>query len=161
MFHLFLFKWCLECLSEVSCQKLENIIACFGICVFVPRYSIDRNTDLERFFNVDALSGVISTAKPLDREANSVHNLTIFAIESRKFPYSMSQSKPLINAPFDLKPSNLTLAAITRDNRPVNLLILTQSEVSLAPETNFYWKKIKSSALLYRTKKQQHRSRSL
>uniref|UniRef100_A0AAX7UK20 Cadherin domain-containing protein n=1 Tax=Astatotilapia calliptera TaxID=8154 RepID=A0AAX7UK20_ASTCA len=46
------------------------------------RYSIDRNTDLERFFNVDALSGVISTAKPLDREANSVHNLTIFAIEN-------------------------------------------------------------------------------
>ncbi|XP_055086059.1 cadherin-7a [Periophthalmus magnuspinnatus] len=47
------------------------------------RYSIDRNTDLERFFNVDALSGIISTAKPLDREANSVHNLTIFAIESQ------------------------------------------------------------------------------
>ncbi|KAM9337366.1 cadherin-7-like isoform 1-T1 [Symphorus nematophorus] len=47
------------------------------------RYSIDRNTDLERFFNVDALSGVISTAKPLDREANSVHNLTIFAIETQ------------------------------------------------------------------------------
>ncbi|KAM6971030.1 cadherin-7 [Tautogolabrus adspersus] len=47
------------------------------------RYSIDRNTDLERFFNVDALSGVISTAKPLDREANSIHNLTIFAIESQ------------------------------------------------------------------------------
>ncbi|XP_074477738.1 cadherin-7-like [Sebastes fasciatus] len=47
------------------------------------RYSIDRNTDLERFFNVDALSGVISTAKPLDREANVVHNLTIFAIESQ------------------------------------------------------------------------------
>ncbi|XP_077411071.1 cadherin-7-like isoform X2 [Vanacampus margaritifer] len=46
------------------------------------RYSIDRNTDMERFFNVDALSGVISTAKPLDREANSVHNLTILAIES-------------------------------------------------------------------------------
>uniref|UniRef100_A0A671XWE6 Cadherin 7 n=1 Tax=Sparus aurata TaxID=8175 RepID=A0A671XWE6_SPAAU len=42
------------------------------------RYSIDRNTDLERFFNVDAMSGVISTAKSLDREANSVHNLTIF-----------------------------------------------------------------------------------
>ncbi|XP_061660847.1 cadherin-7a isoform X3 [Syngnathoides biaculeatus] len=47
------------------------------------RYSIDRNTDMERFFNVDALSGVISTAKPLDREANSVHNLTILAIESQ------------------------------------------------------------------------------
>ncbi|KAM8730864.1 cadherin-7-like isoform 1-T2 [Acanthopagrus schlegelii] len=47
------------------------------------RYSIDRNTDLERFFNVDAMSGVISTAKSLDREANSVHNLTIFAMESQ------------------------------------------------------------------------------
>ncbi|XP_012987496.1 cadherin-7 isoform X1 [Esox lucius] len=47
------------------------------------RYSIDRNTDLERFFNVDALSGFISTAKPLDREVNSVHNLTILAMESQ------------------------------------------------------------------------------
>ncbi|XP_056155026.1 cadherin-7a [Lampris incognitus] len=47
------------------------------------RYSIDRNTDLERYFNVDALSGIISTAKLLDREANSVHNLTIYAIENR------------------------------------------------------------------------------
>ncbi|XP_072234646.1 cadherin-7-like [Leuresthes tenuis] len=45
------------------------------------RYSIDRNTDLERFFNVDALTGVISTAKSLDREANLIHNLTILAIE--------------------------------------------------------------------------------
>ncbi|XP_051538700.1 cadherin-7-like [Myxocyprinus asiaticus] len=47
------------------------------------RYSIDRNTDLERFFNVDSVSGVISTAKPLDREVNSVHNITIFAIENQ------------------------------------------------------------------------------
>lgn len=56
------------------------------------RYSIDRNTDMERFFNVDALSGVISTAKQLDREANSVHNLTILAIESREL---LDQSKHL------------------------------------------------------------------
>lgn len=63
----------------------KSVYVRFVYCC-VPRYSIDRNTDLERFFNVDALSGVISTAKPLDREANSVHNLTIFAIESRKFP---------------------------------------------------------------------------
>uniref|UniRef100_A0A672L515 Cadherin 7 n=1 Tax=Sinocyclocheilus grahami TaxID=75366 RepID=A0A672L515_SINGR len=49
------------------------------------RYSIDRNTDLERFFNVDALTGVISTAKALDRELNSVHNITIFATENREY----------------------------------------------------------------------------
>uniref|UniRef100_A0A7N8X4C1 Cadherin 7 n=1 Tax=Mastacembelus armatus TaxID=205130 RepID=A0A7N8X4C1_9TELE len=59
------------------------------------RYSIDRNTDLERFFNVDALSGVISTAKPLDREANSVHNLTIFAIESQD-PTQIGKGSALI-----------------------------------------------------------------
>ncbi|XP_028823747.1 cadherin-7-like isoform X2 [Denticeps clupeoides] len=47
------------------------------------RYSIDRNTDLERFFNVDATSGVISTAKALDREVNSMHNITVFAMESQ------------------------------------------------------------------------------
>ncbi|XP_066580072.1 cadherin-7a [Amia ocellicauda] len=47
------------------------------------RYSIDRNTDLERFFNIDAMTGVISTAKQLDREQNAVHNITIFAMESK------------------------------------------------------------------------------
>lgn len=46
------------------------------------RYSIDRNTDLERFFNIEATTGVISTAKALDREANAVHNITILATES-------------------------------------------------------------------------------
>ncbi|XP_035656570.1 cadherin-7-like [Oncorhynchus keta] len=46
------------------------------------RYSIDRNTDLERFFNIDATTGVISTAKRLDREVNAIHNITIFAMES-------------------------------------------------------------------------------
>uniref|UniRef100_A0A8C6UH39 Cadherin 7 n=1 Tax=Neogobius melanostomus TaxID=47308 RepID=A0A8C6UH39_9GOBI len=63
-------------IGRVSAHDPDNINSAI-------RYSIDRNTDLERFFNVDALSGIISTAKPLDREANSVHNLTIFAIESR------------------------------------------------------------------------------
>lgn len=48
------------------------------------RYSIDRNTDLERYFNIDANSGVITTAKSLDRETNAVHNITVLAMESRK-----------------------------------------------------------------------------
>ncbi|XP_051785278.1 LOW QUALITY PROTEIN: cadherin-7-like [Erpetoichthys calabaricus] len=46
------------------------------------RYSIDRNTDLERYFNIDATTGVISTAKQLDREMNAVHNITLLAMES-------------------------------------------------------------------------------
>ncbi|XP_077365206.1 cadherin-7-like [Festucalex cinctus] len=60
------------------------------------RYSIDRNTDMERFFNVDALSGIISTAKPLDREANSAHNLTILAIESQD-PNQIGKGVAIIN----------------------------------------------------------------
>lgn len=51
---------------------------------FSTRYSIDRNTDLERYFNIDANSGVITTAKSLDRETNAVHNITVLAMESRK-----------------------------------------------------------------------------
>ncbi|KAG9479109.1 hypothetical protein GDO78_012655 [Eleutherodactylus coqui] len=47
------------------------------------RYSIDRNTDLERYFNIDANSGLITIAKPLDRETNAVHNITVLAIESQ------------------------------------------------------------------------------
>ncbi|KAH0510833.1 Cadherin-7 [Microtus ochrogaster] len=47
------------------------------------RYSIDRNTDLERYFNIDANSGVITTAKLLDRETNAVHNITVLAMENQ------------------------------------------------------------------------------
>nr|XP_033790087.1 cadherin-7 isoform X3 [Geotrypetes seraphini] len=47
------------------------------------RYSIDRNTDLERYFNIDANSGVITIAKLLDRETNAVHNITVLAMESQ------------------------------------------------------------------------------
>ncbi|NXL88510.1 CADH7 protein, partial [Alectura lathami] len=51
------------------------------------RYSIDRNTDLERYFNIDANSGVITTAKSLDRETNAVHNITVLAMESHNKGY--------------------------------------------------------------------------
>ncbi|KAM4605314.1 cadherin-7a [Polymixia lowei] len=46
------------------------------------RYSIDRTTDLERFFDIDSNTGVLSTARPLDRELTAIHNLSILATES-------------------------------------------------------------------------------
>lgn len=80
------------------------------VCDLLSRYSIDRNTDLERFFNIDALSGVISTAKPLDREVNSVHNLTILAIETREFTHAtpLTPLAPLtpLTHPQTLEPSH-------------------------------------------------------
>ncbi|XP_061863185.1 cadherin-8 isoform X4 [Colius striatus] len=47
------------------------------------RFSIDRHTDLERQFNINAEDGKITLATPLDRETNLWHNITIVATETR------------------------------------------------------------------------------
>ncbi|XP_068605072.1 cadherin-7-like [Brachionichthys hirsutus] len=46
------------------------------------RYAIDRKTDADHYFNIDSQSGVITTARPLDREGVALHNVTVFATES-------------------------------------------------------------------------------
>ncbi|XP_027143313.1 cadherin-7 isoform X2 [Larimichthys crocea] len=46
------------------------------------RYSIDRKSDVEQYFNIDSSSGVITTARPLDRETIARHNITVLATES-------------------------------------------------------------------------------
>eukprot|EP00079_Xenopus_tropicalis_P026865 XP_012820890.1 PREDICTED: cadherin-20 isoform X1 [Xenopus tropicalis] len=45
------------------------------------RYSIDRNSDPGRYFYVDVTTGALMTARPLDREEVSWHNITILAME--------------------------------------------------------------------------------
>ncbi|XP_050835023.1 cadherin-8 [Serinus canaria] len=47
------------------------------------RFSIDRHTDLERQFNINAEDGKITLATPLDRETSTWHNITIVATETR------------------------------------------------------------------------------
>ncbi|KAM6057714.1 cadherin-8 [Chlamydotis macqueenii] len=47
------------------------------------RFSIDRHTDLERQFNINAEDGKLTLATPLDRETNMWHNITIVATETR------------------------------------------------------------------------------
>ncbi|XP_054055034.1 cadherin-8 isoform X2 [Rissa tridactyla] len=49
------------------------------------RFSIDRHTDLERQFNINAEDGKITLATPLDRETNMWHNITIVATETSKY----------------------------------------------------------------------------
>ncbi|XP_039672852.1 cadherin-7-like [Perca fluviatilis] len=46
------------------------------------RYSIDRKSDMERYFAIDSISGVITTARALDRETVAVHNITVLATET-------------------------------------------------------------------------------
>ncbi|XP_034041333.1 LOW QUALITY PROTEIN: cadherin-8 [Thalassophryne amazonica] len=47
------------------------------------RYFIDRHTDLERLFNINVDDGKITLAKPLDRETDMWHNITVTATEVR------------------------------------------------------------------------------
>ncbi|KAM3603776.1 uncharacterized protein V6R79_001944 [Siganus canaliculatus] len=46
------------------------------------RYSIDKTSDEDHYFIINSHSGVISTAKALDRELTALHNITILATES-------------------------------------------------------------------------------
>ncbi|NXP38949.1 CAD11 protein, partial [Leiothrix lutea] len=48
------------------------------------RYSIDRHTDLERYFVINAEDGNIKTIKALDREEMAWHNISVFAVEVHK-----------------------------------------------------------------------------
>ncbi|MED6259220.1 hypothetical protein ATANTOWER_018899 [Ataeniobius toweri] len=53
----------------------------FLIFVYLRRYFIDRHTDLERQFNINVDDGKITLAKPLDRETDMWHNITVTATE--------------------------------------------------------------------------------
>ncbi|XP_060238826.1 cadherin-22 isoform X3 [Meriones unguiculatus] len=46
------------------------------------RYAIDRDSDLEQIFDIDADTGVIVTGKGLDRETAGWHNITVLAMEA-------------------------------------------------------------------------------
>lgn len=61
---------------------------CFVLSLFsFYRYCIDRHTDLERQFNINVEDGKITLAKPLDRETDMWHNITVTATEVRKFNF--------------------------------------------------------------------------
>uniref|UniRef100_A0A8C5EZ69 Cadherin-7-like n=1 Tax=Gouania willdenowi TaxID=441366 RepID=A0A8C5EZ69_GOUWI len=46
------------------------------------RYSIDRQSDVERYFDIHSSSGLIRTNRHLDREISALHNITVVATES-------------------------------------------------------------------------------
>lgn len=52
--------------------------------VSICRYAIDRKSDMEHYFDIDSQSGVIRTSRHLDRERNTLHNITVLATESCK-----------------------------------------------------------------------------
>lgn len=79
----------LDCLvivwiTPASLSRLQGCLFC--------RFSIDRHTDLERQFNINAEDGKITLATPLDRETNTWHNITIVATETSKYLYILTPS---------------------------------------------------------------------
>ncbi|XP_067904870.1 cadherin-22-like [Heterodontus francisci] len=89
------------------------------------RYSIDRNTDLERIFNVDANTGDITIAKRLDRETAGWHNITVIAMEADDHTQvskaslsvrilDVNDNAPELSMPFE--------AAICEDAKPGQLI---------------------------------------
>lgn len=53
----------------------------FYFFLFHPRYMIPRYTDLEEFFTINHEDGIIKTTRPLDREAQAWHNISVSATE--------------------------------------------------------------------------------
>ncbi|XP_038960354.1 cadherin-22 isoform X3 [Rattus norvegicus] len=51
-------------------------------CRRTRRYAIDRDSDLEQIFDIDADTGAIVTGKGLDRETAGWHNITVLAMEA-------------------------------------------------------------------------------
>lgn len=45
------------------------------------RYMIPRYTDVEQFFSVNSEDGMITTTRPLDRETQAWHNISVSATE--------------------------------------------------------------------------------
>ncbi|MED6240303.1 Cadherin-7 [Ataeniobius toweri] len=46
------------------------------------RYSVDRKSDTEHFFDIDSNSGAIRTSRYLDREIRVLHNITVIGTET-------------------------------------------------------------------------------
>lgn len=56
-------------------------------CVFSPRrYMIPRYTDVEQFFAINTEDGMITTMRPLDRETQNWHNISVSATEIGTYP---------------------------------------------------------------------------
>jgi len=55
------------------------------------RYAIDRSTDTERIFDIDANTGAIVTGKVLDRETAGWHNITVLAMEAGEMECCVDQ----------------------------------------------------------------------
>ncbi|XP_010214420.1 PREDICTED: cadherin-22, partial [Tinamus guttatus] len=63
-------------------QEDAHVGSIVGVVTALDPYAIDRSTDTERIFDIDANTGAIVTGKVLDRETAGWHNITVLAMEA-------------------------------------------------------------------------------
>lgn len=68
------FSWTFSC-SAPSLSSTRLSLLCFS------RYLIPRYTDLDMFFSINPEDGIIKTTRPLDRETQAWHNISVSATE--------------------------------------------------------------------------------
>ncbi|KAM9301606.1 cadherin-11 [Gastrophryne carolinensis] len=101
------------------------------------KYSIDRHTDLDRFFNIQE-DGVIKTTKPLDREDKDWHNISVIATEishlahSRRVPVAIKVLDRNDNAPEFPEPYEAAVC----EKAPINKNVLTITAVDKDDSAN-------------------------
>ncbi|ETE65701.1 Cadherin-20, partial [Ophiophagus hannah] len=112
------------------------------------RYSIDRSSDPGRFFYVDIITGALMTARPLDREDISWHNISVLGVEMNN-PSQLIQTVSAVDqddpqegqhfyyslAPETANNPNFTL----RDNQDNTAWILTKRSGFRQHEQNTFY----------------------
>lgn len=63
-------------------------------CPSSLRYAIDRDSDLDQIFDIDADTGAIVTGKGLDRETAGWHNITVLAMEAGELRGREGEARP-------------------------------------------------------------------
>ncbi|NXC47940.1 CAD22 protein, partial [Penelope pileata] len=115
------------------------------------RYAIDRSTDTERIFDIDANTGAIVTGKVLDRETAGWHNITVLAMEADNHSQVSRASLRIRILDVNDNPPELATpyeAAVCEDAKPGQLIqtisVMDRDEpqgghrfyFTLAPEAN-------------------------
>lgn len=57
------------------------------------RYMIPRYTDVEQFFSINSEDGMITTTRPLDRETQAWHNISVSATEIGAYTHSYTKTR--------------------------------------------------------------------
>ncbi|KAM8995600.1 cadherin-22 isoform 3-T7 [Ara ararauna] len=141
------------------------------------RYAIDRSTDAERIFDIDANTGAIVTGKVLDRETAGWHNITVLAMEADNHSQVSRASLRIRILDVNDNPPELATpyeAAVCEDAKPGQLIqtisVVDRDEpqsghrfyFTLAPEAtnnhHFSLLDIKVLILLILTLKRHHKS---